>query len=143
MKDVRQASATAAKALEVADSVPVQVATGEVYFRQGKLREAEDEWVKVVNSGRQDAHAYMGLARINWAISMHRTGWTMIEKAHAIDPSDPDIRRAWMYRLNMKDRIKFLEEYLAGENNDDEETRNSMRHYLEYLQARAMDARGA
>jgi len=143
MKDVRQASETATKALEVADSVPVHVATGEVYFREGKLRAAEDEWVKVVNSGRQDAHAYMGLARINWAISMHRTGWTMIEKAHAIDPSDPDIRRAWMHRLNTKDRIKFLEEYLAGENNDDEETRNSMRHYLEYLQARAKDPRGA
>jgi tetratricopeptide (TPR) repeat protein len=142
MKDVHQASETATKALEVADSVPVHVAMGEVYFRQGKLREAEDEWVKVVNSGRQDAHAYMGLARIRWAISMHKTGWSMIEKAHAIDPSDPDIRRAWMRRLNAKDRIKFLEEYLAEENNDDEETRNGLRHYLEYLQARAKDPRG-
>jgi tetratricopeptide (TPR) repeat protein len=142
MKDVHQASETATKALGVADSVPVHVAMGEVYFRQGKLREAEEEWVKVVNSGRQDAHAYLGLARIRWAISMYKTGWSMIEKAHAIDPSDPDIRRAWMHRLSAKDRIKFLEEYLAEENNDDEETRNGMRHYLEYLQARAQDPRG-
>jgi len=143
MKDVHQASETATKALEIADSVPVHVAMGEVYFRQGKLREAEDEWVKVVNSGRQDAHAYMGLARIRWAISMYKSGWGMIEKAHAIDSSDPDIRRAWMHRLNTKDRIAFLEEYLAEENNDDEQTRTGMRHYLEYLHARAKDSRGA
>jgi tetratricopeptide (TPR) repeat protein len=143
MKDAHQASQTATKALEVADSVPVHVALGEVYFRQGKIVDAEKEWVKVINTGRQDAHAYLGLARVRWAISMNKSGWTMIEKAHELDPSDPEIRRVWMHKLSSKERIKFLEEYLAGDNNDDEETRTGMRHYLEFLQARAQDPRGA
>ena len=143
MKDVQQASETATKALAVADSVPVHVALGEVYFRQGKIADAEAEWVKVVNSGRQEAHAYLGLARVRWAISMYKSGWDLIEKAHALDPADPEIRRAWMQKLSSKERIKFLQEYLAGDNNDDEETRTSMRHYLEFLEARAQDTHGA
>jgi tetratricopeptide (TPR) repeat protein len=143
MKNVSRASETATKALEAADSVPVHVALGELYFRQGRIGDAEAEWVKVVNSGRQDAHAYMGLARVRWAISMYKSGWSMIEKAHALDPSDPDIRRAWMQRLSAKERIQFLKEYLAGDNNEDEETRTGMRHYLEFLEARAKDPRSA
>ena len=143
MKDVQQASETATKALAAADSLPVHVALGELDFRQGKIREAEDEWVKVVNSGRQDAHAYLGLARVRWAISMYKSGWDLIEKAHALDPSDPEIRLAWMRKLSSKERISFLREYLAADNNDDEETRAGMRHYLEFLEARSRDPRGA
>ena len=142
-KDVQQASDTASKAVVAADSVPVHVALGEVYFRQGKIAEAEKEWVNIVNTGRQDAHAYLGLAKIRYSISMYKSGWNMIEKAHAIDPTDPDIRRVWVSRMSRNDRIKFLEEYLAEDHNDDEETRNGMRHYLEYLEARAKDPRGA
>jgi predicted aspartyl protease len=143
MKDMQQASETATKALAAADSMPVHVALGEVYFRQGKIGDAEAEWVKVVNSGRQDAHAYLGLARVRWAISMYKSGWHMIEMAHGIDPSDPEIRRAWMGKLTTKERIQFLKDYLAGDNNEDEETRTGMRHYLEYLEARSKDPRGA
>jgi hypothetical protein len=64
-------------------------------------------------------------------------------KAHVLDPSDPEIRRAWMRRLDSKERIRFLEQYLAGDNNDDEETRTGLRHYLEFLEARSKDSHGA
>jgi hypothetical protein len=30
-----------------------------VYFRQGKIHEAEEEWIKIVNAGRQDSRAYI------------------------------------------------------------------------------------
>jgi tetratricopeptide (TPR) repeat protein len=142
-KDVQQAYDTATQALQVADSVPVHVALGEVYFRQGKIHEAEEEWVKVVNSGRLDAHAYGGLARVRWAISMYKSGWTMIDKAHTLDPTDPEIQSLWTRKLSPAARIKFLEDSLASENNDDAETRTAMQHYLEYLRARANDPRGA
>ena len=69
-KDVNQAYETVQKALQVADSVPVRVALGEVYFRQGKIPEAEQEWVKVINSGRQSARAFYGLAKVRVALSM-------------------------------------------------------------------------
>jgi tetratricopeptide (TPR) repeat protein len=143
MKDVEQASQAATKALEVADTPPVRVALGEVYFRQGRITDAQTEFRNVLKSGQPDARAYLGLARVYWSASLNKSGWILIEKAYDLDPVDPDIRRAWMLKLNTKDRIKYLEEYLAGENNDDEETLAGMRHYLEFLEARTKDPRGA
>jgi len=142
-KDVKQASDTITKALQVADSPVVRVALGEVYFRQGKISTAELEWVNVIKSGRADARAYLGLARVRWAISMYKSGWKLIDEAHRLDPTDPEIRRVWAGELSTVERIKYLEEYLAGDTNDDAETRSGMQHYLEYLKARAKDPRGA
>jgi len=142
-KDVQQASDTIHKALQVADGPALHVALGEVYFRQGKISDAELEWVKVINSGHADARAYLGLARVRWAISNYKSGWNLIDKAHTLDPSDPEILREWVGKLSRADRTKFLENYLAGENNDDDETRTAMRHYLEYIKARAKDPRSA
>jgi hypothetical protein len=121
----------------------VRVALGELYFRQGKIHDAEAEWVKVINSGRQDARAYFGIARVRWAIAMYKSGWTMVDKAHTLDPSDPEIQEAWTEKLSRAERIKFLEQYLAGDNNEDADSRLAMQHYLEYLRARAKDPRGA
>ena len=95
-KDVKQAEATLTKGLPVADSPTVRVALGEVYFRQGKIPEAEQEWVNVLNSGKQDARAYMGLARVRWAISVYKSGRSMIDRAHPWDSNDPEIRRLWI-----------------------------------------------
>src|SRR5438445_13090924 len=142
-KDIRQAYETVTKGLQAASSPLLRAALGEVYFRQGKIHEAEEEWVNLINSGHQDARAYMGLARVRWAISMHKSGWSMIDKAHQLDPTDPEIQKLWVRKLSRAERIKYLEEYLAGETNDDAETRAGMQHYLEYLKARAKDPRGA
>ena len=73
-KDVQQAADIATQAVQVADATPVRVALGEVYFRQGKIHDAEAEWVKVINSGHQDARAYLGLARVRWSIAMYKSG---------------------------------------------------------------------
>jgi predicted aspartyl protease len=142
-KDVKQASETITKALQVADSPVVRVALGEVYFRQGKISEAELEWVNVIKSGHADARAYLGLARVRWAISMYKSGWRLIDEAHRLDPTDPEIRRVWVGKLSAAERIKYLEQYLADDTYDDAETRSGMQHYLEYLKARAKDPRGA
>jgi len=90
-KDVQQAYDTATHALQVVDSEPIHVALGEVYFRQGRIHDAEEEWVKVINSGRQDARAYFGVARVRMALSMYKSAWTLLDKAHTADPSDPEI----------------------------------------------------
>lgn len=142
-KDVKQASDTITRGLQVADSPVGHVALGEVYFRQGKISAAELEWVNVIKSGQRDAHAYLGLARVRWAISMYKTGWALIDEAHQLDPADPEIRKIWVSKLSSSERIKYLEQYLGGDTNDDAETRAGMQHYLEYLKARAKDPRGA
>ena len=56
-KKVQQARDTISKGLAVVDSAPMRVALGEVLFREGKLTEAESEWLSVVNSGHTDARA--------------------------------------------------------------------------------------
>jgi len=142
-KDLKQASDTITKGLQLADAPAVRVALGEVYFRQGKISQAEQEWAKVIQSGHADGRAYLGLARVRWAISMYKNASTMINEAHRLDPSDPEIRRSWMFRQSSAQKIKYLEEYLSGDTNDDVETRTSLRHYLEYLKARSQDSRGS
>ena len=134
-KDVAQAHETVTKGLEVTDSWPVRVALGEVYFRQGKISEAEKEWVDVINSGHQAARAYLGLARVRWAVSKNKGAKAMIDKAHALDPKDPDIEWHWTNTLSRRERIQHLEDYLATLGNDDP-TRASARRYLDSLKAR-------
>lgn len=136
-KDVTQAFETVSKALQVSDAWPVRVAAGEVYFRQGKIPQAEKEWVEVINSGHQAARAYLGLSRVRRAISMYKSAKAMIEKAHELDPQDPDIQRAWIGTLPRSERIKSYEDYLANPNNSDAEERAYLETSLSYLKERA------
>ena len=142
-KDIEQARATVDKALQVADSSKVRVALGEVEFREGAVSAAEREWVQVVNSDHSEARAYLGLAKVSDALSLHKRARTMIERAYAADPTDADIRKAWMSTLSRSDRLKFLEAYLAQNNADDQDTQTRLKHYLEYLKARMQGPRGS
>ena len=117
-------------------SSSVQTALGEVYFREGKLAEAEQQFVKVVNSSPPDARACLGLARIREAISMYKKAKELIDRAHELDSSDPDIQKFWIETLKPSERIRLLESYLDGPTNDDAEDRERMARYLELLKAR-------
>jgi predicted aspartyl protease len=61
-----------------------------------------------------EARAFLGLARVRNALSMYKKGKMMIDKAHELDPSDPDIQRFWMRTLQLSDRIQALESRLAA-----------------------------
>jgi Aspartyl protease/Tetratricopeptide repeat len=135
-EDVQQAYETVTQALKVTDAWPVHVALGEVYFRQGKIPEAEKEWVGVINAGHPNAaRAYLGLARVRWAITMNKSAKDMIERAHTIDPDDREIERLWIDTLPHSERIKYYESYLS-ENTSDEE-HGDLARYLSYLKERA------
>lgn len=131
------ASDTANKGLTLVDSGRLRVALGEVYFRQGKIPEAEQEWVKVINSGSPEPRAYLGLARVRNALSMYKKGKTMIDKAHELDPADPDIENYWVETLRLTDRIQYLENRLADTDTDSGEDRADTLRYLSYLKMRA------
>lgn len=124
------------KGVQVADGPVVRVALGEVYFRQGKIPEAEREWVNVINSGHAEARAYLGLVRVDKAMSLYKKAKDKIDKAHQLDPNDPDIQRYWIDTLSRNERIKNLEDYLSHVKNDDAKTRENIQHYLDYLKAR-------
>jgi predicted aspartyl protease len=136
-KNVEQAAQTAEKGIAQTDSPRMRTARAEVWFRQGKILDAEKEWVAIVNSGYPEAHAYLGLARIRDAIAMYKTAKAMIDEAHALDPNDSDIQEEWIGTLSRAKRIHYLEESLAGENNWDADEREGQKNYLEYLKQRA------
>src|SRR6266851_5182870 len=138
-RNVDQAWATVSKGLAANDSPRIRVALGEVYFRQGKIHEAEREWVQVINSGHPEPSAFLGLYRVRNAIAMYKQGKAMIDKAHELNPADPEITREWIDTLRRPDRIKYLEDYLAGPNNDDSEEREGTRTYIDYLKAREQE----
>ena len=60
-KDVKEANDIITKGVQVADSPRVRVALGEVYFRQGKIREAEQEWVNVIKLGTSGGPCLFGI----------------------------------------------------------------------------------
>jgi Tfp pilus assembly protein PilF len=132
-QDVKQAYETVTKGLQVNDSWPVRVALGEIYFRQGKIPEAEREWADVINSGHQSARAYLGIARVRWAIQMNKSAKLMIDKAHELSPNDPDIERDWAATLPLNERIQHFETFLAGANNLDKDRHENLERYLAYL----------
>jgi tetratricopeptide (TPR) repeat protein len=139
-RNVDLASETITKGKAVSDSPALHVAQGEVYFRQGKIAEAEQEWVNVIKSGHLEARAFLGLARVTNAESMYHKGKTMIDEAHQLDPSDPEIERYWMRTLQLSDRIKALETRLTASEADSAEHTNIQRN-LDHLNALASEPR--
>jgi tetratricopeptide (TPR) repeat protein len=134
-KEVDQAFEIATKGLKATNSPTVDAALGEVLFRQGKIPEAEREWVNIINKGYPNARAYWGLARVRNAISLYAQAKQMLDKAHELDPNDPDIQKYWINSLSRAEQIQYWENYLASPTNDDAETRADMQQRLDYLRA--------
>jgi len=130
-----------AKALEVAtqgvaqasDSPATHTALGEVLFRKGSIYYADVEFVKAANSAKPDARAFLGKSRIEEAMSLYAQAKKHIERAHQLDPSDPEIRREWLGTLRRAEQIRELEQYLAGVSNDDSEAREWLQQRLQLL----------
>ena len=139
---VNDAAEVLQKALAEKPSDPeLKVAQGEVFFREGRIYDAEKNFVDVINSGSMNARAYLGLARISSAITMYAREYKMIVRAHELDSSDPDIRKLWLSTLPPAQRIKALEDYLGQAFGDDEDQHNGMLSYLAMMKARQASAR--
>ena len=143
-KNSTEAYAAAQKAVALTpDRAPAIVALGEVYFRQGKLTEAQTAFFKPLRACDLDARAFLGLYRLykvslNWKLAK-----TNIDQAYTLDPDDPDIQRAYLSTLSGKERIAALQDYLASSTDDDAETRAWLKNQLEVLQAQSDKRPGA
>ena len=118
------------------DSPAAHSALGDVLFRRGELHDADIEWVKAANAAKPDAGAFLGISQLENAMSLFGKAKKSIDRAHDLDPDDPEIRRHWFSTLRRADQIRELEEYLARATNDDAKTRDWLAHRLELLKAR-------
>jgi tetratricopeptide (TPR) repeat protein len=135
-KEPAQAYAAAAKAIELAPSNPAaQVTLAEVYFRQGKIAEAQAELMALVRAGTTQPRAYLELGRIYRAASYYKQARQMLDMAHKIDPGDPDVQSEWFGTLTLDERIRSLQEYLAGK--DEITDRVGVQRQLALLQEEA------
>lgn len=113
-----EAYTAAAKALALAPCLDAaHVALGEIYFRQGKLVEAEKEFTALVKARTNEPRAYLGLSRVYKAASFYKHSKLAIDRAYSLDSDDPDIRRAWIATLSPQERIKALKAFLSGKAN--------------------------
>ena len=115
------------------DSAAAHTAMGEVLFRKGAIYYADVEFVKAANHAKPEARAFLGKSRIEEAMSLYAQAKKHLDRAHVLDPTDPEIHRAWLGTLHRADQIKELEQYLAGLSNDDLETREWLENRLELL----------
>jgi predicted aspartyl protease len=138
LKEAEEAAATAQAALP-ADSY-VHTAIGELRFRQGRLFDADKEFVAAANAGfPRDARAYLGLARYYRVISMFKRSAEMLEIANRIDPNDPEIRFHWLVTQPASVRLRELARLLSGDNNLDPDERTGLRHALALAEKRAQN----
>ena len=114
---------TAAKeAVTISPKLPdAHVALGEVLYRQGKIDQAENEFLTVINSGAKNAQAFLDLARAERAASYHLQAKAMIGMAHRMAPDDPAVRSAWLSTLPREEQIKQLQAQLGGDSLDEKD----------------------
>ena len=132
-KDIGAAALSAEQALATCDHPRVRSARAEVLFRQGEIAEAEKEWVKIVNSGYPEARAYLGLARVRKSNAMYDGSLRMINKAHELKPSDPEITLMWLTTLPRPQRIEQLKAVLGDQLDLDASQRADISSYVDFL----------
>src|SRR5690349_18852308 len=128
----------------------LKVAEGELLFRQGEIPEAGKLFDEVIATPPDPMHpntppnarAYLGAARVAEANAMYAREHILVTRAHALDNSDPDIRKLWIQTLSMEESIQSLEDYLGHPNNDDEPARRHLRARLDFMKAARSERAG-
>ncbi|HTC93876.1 MAG TPA: aspartyl protease family protein [Terriglobales bacterium] len=131
---VQQAYESIQKGIKTApDSEMLRVVLGEVYFRQGRMHDAEEAFMDATSAEAPEGRAYLGLARVSTAVSMRARARQMLERAHELDPGDPEIEWLWLNTLPRAVRMKALEAYIAGAQSNDSGLLEDYKNYLESL----------
>ena len=121
----------------------LKVAEGELLFRQGQIPEAGALFNEVITTPPSpaephvppNARAYLGAALVAGSSAMYAREHILVTRAHAIDPSDPDIQKEWIQTQSTAEQIKLLGDYLGQTTNDDAETRRTLKERLDFLKA--------
>jgi tetratricopeptide (TPR) repeat protein len=112
-------------------------AKGDVLFRDGEMPDAESTYLAAKKADPNEAHAYLGLARLYGTYSLYRRAYDQLQGARDIAPGNIEVQKAWLRMLPRKEKLAALDAYLSSPHPDDEEETKSMTEYLEYLKATA------
>lgn len=134
---MEEAEEAAKKAVEL-DTVlaTAHAALGEIYFRQGKLQEAERQFLIPLTAKNEEARAYFGLARISNAAFDERRARNLLDRAHALDPKDPEINGDWLQTRPPSEQIRALEAFVNSHNRAGHVTRAGARQMIAMLKDR-------
>jgi predicted aspartyl protease len=136
-KKVEDAASTVAAELSAAPtSVPLLAARAEVEYREGKIAEAAATADQALRVDPCNPRLYLVRARILRLNSMYGSERRAIGVAHSLDPSDLDIRRAWMGTLPLAKRAEEQKQFLAAANGMDPEERSQTERSLARLESR-------
>ena len=87
--------------------------SGEVLFRRGDFKPAENEFRAALKLDPSFALAWWGLARLAECSSLHKTAAQYYGRAYELNPKDPRIFRDRALRLTGPQHVEALEKYLA------------------------------
>ena len=121
-------------ALRVAPDAPaVLVAEGDVRLREGQVQEAEAAYKQALTLDQNLARGWFGMAKIAYMNSMHRTATRQINKAHELDPADPEIKDWWAVRQPRAERRRALEYMIDHPGHIDADRLNNLQSRLAWL----------
>jgi tetratricopeptide (TPR) repeat protein len=113
-----------------------QTARGDVRFRSGAIIEAEELYQSALKLDAKNARAWLGMGRVDSALSRQAKAKEDFARAHELDPSDGDALYYWSVRQPYPENVNSLEKHLA-EFRDDQERERHEREYIAFLKALA------
>lgn len=135
---VAEARASASKSMELGPSLSEShVALGEIYYRDGRLAESEKEFHAALKNNADEALAYFGLSRLYRAGFDEKRWKEAIEKAHTLDPQDPEIDRDWIDTRPADEKLRLLEALVAAGGRGDRIRQAEARQTLAVLKDQA------
>src|SRR5689334_2639976 len=133
--DVKASEEVSEKALAgFPESALAHAARGDVYFRRGKIPEAESEYKAALKLDGKSPRGWLGQGKVDAVLARNAKAKAAIGKAHEIDPEDGDAFYEWAIRLPYPENIAALEKHLAEFHNDKEVERHE-REYKEFVKA--------
>jgi hypothetical protein len=132
--DVEKAHQAAEAAMSLfPSSAPIQAASGDVWFRMGKMVEAQEAYQNAIQNDPSNARGFFGLAKVHRFNFNRKSCRLMGTKAYQLDPEDPEIILAYASDLPAAEKIPLLEKYLQLGVNELESDRSWAKDQIDHL----------
>lgn len=119
---ISEAEQAATKATDAdKESANAQAALAEVYFRQGKLAQAEEIALGQLKKQNTTPRTYLVLANVHRATANYKSARALVGIAYKSDPKDPDISESWSRSLTREEQLEESKKRLTGGKYEDDE----------------------